>query len=108
MRLVPIRPRLQIGGAVSFDQSFGNVLNMLPFGLVRIEHFSPLLFQDGKVPFVNVLRSSGWAIYDDYAVNAIKLASPFPPVPDTISRKGIPVLARFNYMVDTSLTNFLR
>src|SRR5437899_5636963 len=64
--------------------------------------------KDGKVPFVNVLRSSGWAIYDDYAVNAIKLASPFPPVPDTISRKGIPVLARFNYMVDTSLTNFLR
>src|SRR5207244_1295160 len=22
--------------------------------------------KDGKVPFVNVLRSSGWAIYDDY------------------------------------------
>src|SRR5712691_6540545 len=64
--------------------------------------------KDGKVPFVNVLRSSGWAIYDDYAVNAIKLAAPFPPVPDAISRKGIPVLARFNYMVDTSLTNFLR
>lgn len=64
--------------------------------------------KDGRVPFVNVMRSSGWPIYDDYAVNAIKLAAPFPPVPDSISKKGIPILATFNYVVDTSLTNLLR
>ncbi len=64
--------------------------------------------KDGKVPFVTVMRSSGWTIYDDYAVNAIKLAAPFPPVPDAISLKGIPILATFNYVVDTSLTNLLR
>ncbi|MBI4594586.1 MAG: TonB family protein [Candidatus Rokubacteria bacterium] len=64
--------------------------------------------KNGKVPFVNVRRSSGWTIYDDYAVNAIKLASPFPPVPDALSKKGIPILATFNYVVDTSLTNLLR
>ncbi len=64
--------------------------------------------KDGHVPFVNVIRSSGWAIYDDYAVNAIKFSSPFRPVPDTISKKGFPIMASFNYIVDASLTNLLR
>ena len=64
--------------------------------------------KDGKVPFVNVLRTSGYPIYDDYAVTAIKLASPFPPVPDALSKKGIPIMATFNYIVDTSLVNLLR
>lgn len=64
--------------------------------------------KDGRVPFITLVRSSGWAIYDDYAINAIKLAAPFPPVPDSISPKGIPILATFNYVVDTSLTNLLR
>lgn len=64
--------------------------------------------KDGHVPFVNVVRSSGWVVYDDYAVNAIKFSSPFRPVPDAISKKGFPILATFNYIVDTSLTNLLR
>jgi TonB family protein len=64
--------------------------------------------KDGRVPFITVRQSSGWPIYDDYAVNAIKLAAPFPPIPDAVSRTGMPVLARFNYIVDTSLTNLLR
>jgi TonB family protein len=64
--------------------------------------------KDGKVPFVNLVRTSGYSIYDDYALNAIKLASPFPPVPDSLSKKGIPIMARFHYVVDTSLVNTLR
>jgi len=64
--------------------------------------------KDGHVPFVNVIRSSGWPIYDDYAVNAIKFSSPFRPIPDALSKKGIPIMASFNYIVDTSLTNLLR
>jgi protein TonB len=64
--------------------------------------------KDGKVPFVNVRRTSGYPIYDDYAVTAIQLASPFPPVPDELSKKGIPIMATFNYIVDTSLVNLLR
>jgi TonB family protein len=64
--------------------------------------------KDGNVPFVHVLRTSGWAIYDDYALNAIKLASPFPPLPDALSKKGIPIMATFHYVVDTSLVNTLR
>jgi TonB family protein len=64
--------------------------------------------KDGKVPFVNLVRTSGYTIYDDYALNAIKLASPFPPVPDSLSKKGFPIMARFHYVVDTSLVNTLR
>jgi TonB family protein len=64
--------------------------------------------KDGRVAFVTVRRVSGWDIYDDYAVNAIKLASPFPPVPDSLGKTGIPILATFTYVVESSLTNLLR
>jgi TonB family protein len=63
--------------------------------------------KNGKVPFINVVRSSGYPIYDDYAVNAVKLAD-FPPIPDTFSKTGVPILATFSYVVQSSLTNILR
>jgi TonB family protein len=68
------------------------------------------ILKDGRVPFVVVRNRSDFDIYDEYAVNAIKLASPFPPVPDamTSGRKGIPILATFSYIVESSLTNLLR
>jgi protein TonB len=64
--------------------------------------------KDGRVPFVVVRNSSGYPIYDDYAVNAIKFSSPFPPVPDSVSRTGFPINATFRYVVESSLTNLLR
>jgi len=59
---------------------------------------------------VVVRKHSDFDIYDEYALNAIKLASPFPPVPDALTsgRKGIPILATFSYIVESSLTNLLR
>jgi TonB family protein len=63
--------------------------------------------KDGKVPFITIVRSSGYPIYDDYAVNAVKLAD-FPPIPDSFSKKGVPILATFSYVVQSSLTNILR
>ena len=78
---------------------YKTALLVIEFGIAR----------DGKVPFVNVLRTSGFQIYDDYAVNAIKFAQPFPRVPDSMgSRAGIPIVATFSYQVDTSLVNLLR
>ena len=80
----------------------------------RCEYYSAQLqiefgiAKDGRVPFVTLRRQSGYDIMDEYALNAIKLASPFPPVPDALSTKGIPILATFHYVVDTSLTNVLR
>jgi TonB family protein len=63
--------------------------------------------KNGTVPFIHVVRSSGYPIYDDYAVNAVKLAQ-FPPIPDTFSKTGVPILATFSYVVQSSLTNILR
>jgi TonB family protein len=64
--------------------------------------------KDGTVPFVNVVRPSGYPIYDDYAVNAVKLAAPFPPIPDSFSKTGVPIHATFSYVVESSLANILR
>ncbi|HET9491894.1 MAG TPA: TonB family protein [Methylomirabilota bacterium] len=72
------------------------------------------ILKDGRLQFVDVVQSSGLPIYDDYAVNAIKLGSPFPVVPPQMlvsmrrGSAGIAITARFNYVVDTSLTNLLR
>jgi len=75
-------------------------------------HFG--ILKDGRVQFVEVVRNSEYVIYDEYAVNAIKLASPFPPVPAEMMRQvragstGVPISARFMYVLDSSLTNLLR
>jgi outer membrane biosynthesis protein TonB len=72
------------------------------------------ILEDGRVQFVDVVRVADHAIYDDYAVNAIKLASPFPPVPPAMMRAmqsgstGLALSARFSYVVESSLTNLLR
>jgi TonB family protein len=72
------------------------------------------ILKDGRLQFVEVVRSSGFPIYDDYAVNAIKLSSPFPVVPSAMivamkrGSTGVAIMAQFNYVVDTSLTNVLR
>lgn len=77
-----------------------------------VVHFG--ILKDGRLQFVEVVRSSGFPIYDDYAVNAIKFSSPFPTVPPSmmVSMKqgstGVAIMAHFNYVVDTSLTNLLR
>jgi TonB family protein len=42
------------------------------------------LLASGQLHSVKVVRSSGIEIYDSYAVNAIRLASPYPPVPATM------------------------
>ena len=69
------------------------------------------ILRHGPVQFVEVRQASGWSIYDDYAVNAIKLASPFPPVPAGLMARlergstGIPIRVNFTYMTESSLTN---
>jgi outer membrane biosynthesis protein TonB len=84
------------------------------------EHYSTSLdihfgiLKDGRVQFVDVVRLSDHAIYDDYAVRAILLAQPYPPVPAAMLRAmkagstGLAISARFSYVVESSLTNLLR
>jgi TonB family protein len=88
-----------VKNASTHECDYKTALLVIEFGIAK----------DGHVPFVNVLRTSGYQIYDDYAVNAIKFAQPFPHVPDTMgSPKGLPIVATFSYTVDTSLVNLLR
>jgi TonB family protein len=64
--------------------------------------------KNGQLAFVTLRRTSGHSIYDDYALNAVKLASPFPPIPDSFSKTGVPINAVFHYVLQSSLTNILR
>jgi outer membrane biosynthesis protein TonB len=73
------------------------------------------ILKDGRVPTLEVAQQSGYGVYDDYAVNAIKLASPFPPVPASLmataksGSAGVKIVAAFQYvLVESSLTNVLR
>ena len=73
------------------------------------------ILKDGRVPMLEVAQQSGYDVYDDYAVNAIKLASPFPPVPASLmataksGSAGVKIVAAFQYvLVESSLTNILR
>jgi TonB family protein len=82
------------------------------YGCVRREGELIIEFgiaKDGHVPFIALKQSTGSPNMDSFALNAIKLAQPFPPVPDVISKTGFPILARFRYiLVDQTLTNILR
>ena len=82
------------------------------YGCVRREGELIIEFgiaKDGHVPFIALKQSTGSVNMDSFALNAIKLAQPFPPVPDVISKTGFPILARFRYiLVDQTLTNILR
>jgi TonB family protein len=75
-------------------------------------HFG--ILKNGQVQFVEVIRNSDYSIYDEYALNAIRLAQPFPPVPPAMmaamrqGSTGLAISARFSYVVESSLTNLLR
>jgi len=73
------------------------------------------ILKDGRVPMLEVAQQSGYAVYDDYAANAIRLAQPFPPVPASLmataksGSSGVKIVAAFQYvLVESSLTNILR
>src|SRR5437867_8128928 len=73
------------------------------------------ILRDGQVPYVTVHHRAPWEVYDSNAVTAIKLASPFPPVPASLmatrpsGSAGVPIVANFFYIIEkTSIMNFLR
>ncbi len=62
--------------------------------------------KDGWLAFVELKRSSGVTVLDQYALNALKLAQPFPPVPDSVSKGPLPIAGFFTYqIVDSGLLN---
>jgi protein TonB len=63
--------------------------------------------KDGKLEFIELRDSSGVRILDDYALTAVKLAQPFPPVPDELAKATLPVSAQFRYQIVSGLVNQL-
>jgi TonB family protein len=57
------------------------------------------IFQDGGVAHVTVRKSSRIDIYDEAIVNAIKAASPFPPVPPALMAQTKPGSAFVNFHI---------
>jgi TonB family protein len=66
--------------------------------------------KSGELQFIEKRRSSGVELLDDYAMRAVQLASPFPPVPDAISKGGLPINGSFRYHILGSglINNYLR
>jgi protein TonB len=93
-----------VRNAATRECEYKNTSLVVEFGILK----------DGQLQFIEVVQSSGFPIYDEYAVTAIKLASPFPRVPAAMLARakpgstGVPIMAKFNYIVETSLTNLLR
>jgi TonB family protein len=60
---------------------------------------------DGTIDTPIVTASSGRKSYDDHALNAIQASTPFPPLPDGVTR-AVPVCMRFGYNTDRSPKKF--
>ena len=56
--------------------------------------------KDGWLQFVDLKCSSGVAILDKYALNALKLAQPFPPVPDSVAKDTLSIAGIFTYRAE--------
>jgi TonB family protein len=72
------------------------------------------IHKSGRLQIIELQASSGYRVYDDYALNAVRLAAPYPPVPPAMLAKlkagnlGLPVRAQFNYIVTTSFDTMVR
>jgi len=65
--------------------------------------------KDGRLQFIELRRSSGEEILDRFALNAVRLAQPFPPVPDDIAKQVLAVNGLFRYQIVSGFVNqFLR
>lgn len=58
--------------------------------------------KNGSVGAVEIVQSSGVRILDAYIENAVRLASPFPPIPASVGEDVIPISINFTY----TLTGF--
>ena len=65
-------------------------------GEVRVEF---VIHKDGHVSRIRVLRSSGYRVLDEAIVEALKLASPFSPLPEGFGKDKIAVTGSFRYQL---------
>jgi TonB family protein len=62
-------------------------------------HLRFVLRKDGSVRTVEIIDSSGVMVLDRYIENAIRLASPFPPIPVSVGEDVIPISINFTYVL---------
>ena len=55
--------------------------------------------KDGHLDFCELRRSSGTALLDQAALTAVKLAQPFPPVPDRVATGSLAINGMFRYQI---------
>jgi TonB family protein len=62
--------------------------------------------KDGRLDYLALRRTSGAEILDRFAMNAVRLAQPFPPVPDDVAKEVLAINGMFRYqIVGASLLN---
>jgi TonB family protein len=57
--------------------------------------------KDGRLEYIELRRTSGVRVLDDYAMNAVRLAQPFPPVPDPLAKNVLAISGLFRYQIIT-------
>jgi periplasmic protein TonB len=58
--------------------------------------------KDGQLLSLELIASSGEAILDASALNAIKMAEHYPPLPEAMRRDVLPIVAIFTYRIRTT------
>ncbi len=56
--------------------------------------------KNGTTSDIKVIKTSGYDVLDDAIVEAIKLASPFAPLPDGFNKKRLVVSGNFSYVLN--------
>jgi TonB family protein len=67
-------------------------------GQLRLEF---VVRKDGSVRMVELMHSSGVGVLDRYSLNTVKLAAPFPPIPDRLGLDAVLISANFTYVLDS-------
>ncbi len=55
--------------------------------------------KDGRATRIRVVKSSGYPILDDAIVEAIRLASPFAPLPKGLNKERLVIVGAFHYVL---------
>ena len=66
-----------------------------------------IIAKDGRLSGVSLQYASGASGFDEAAITAIKLAAPFPPIPDSISRGRLPITAGFALIIVSDVRRML-
>lgn len=61
--------------------------------------------KDGRLEYIALRQPSGVPILDKYAMNAVTLAEPFPPVPDEIAKGTLAINGQFRYQIVSGFVN---